>query len=176
MANRVTVSKPFRARVNRKTSWVASVDSTAVTILAANSSVLDQSFDVSAEDQVGATVVRTRGMLTCESDQVAASEDQLLGLGMGVVSKPAVTAGTASVPTPFVEEPWDGWFVYEVIANSFVFGTGVGFQGGGLTTKYFDSKAMRKLGDLDMIAIVLENGSTVGLQYWLKFRILLKLP
>ena len=175
----VRVSKPFRARVRRQTVWVASADITGRTTLASDTIILDQSFLVSGASNaalVGSTVIRTRGYWSIKSDQFATSEDFMVAMGFGVVSSAARALGVTAVPSPIIEEQWDGWFVYEILDGAFTFGDATGFTSPSVMSAKFDSKAQRKLEDENAVVIVLENPFTVGLSYAVKFRMLFKLP
>ncbi len=165
--------QPLRQGQRRQTIWVASADSTGTTALPANATVLDQSFDPETFGLGPVTIVRTRGLLTVQSDQVAASEFPFGAMGFGVAEAAAVAAGIASLPTPITEEDWDGWFVYESFAAPLLLATAVGM----LRAEQFafGSKAQRKVVPGSVIFINLESASsTAGLLYTLKFRMLLK--
>ncbi len=104
------------------------------------------------------TIVRDRGWLKVRSDQAANTEQQWLAYAKIVVKETATTAGTGSLPSPLTEPNAD-YYVYEQISSSIevvsaasVFESG--FQMG------FDSKAMRKVGDDDDIATILETPAT----------------
>ncbi len=179
MANRISrVRGPFRGRVRRKTTWLASFDSTAITSLAPNAAAVDQAFTGAAIAALGpSTIVRVRGMVFVTSDQTAASELTFGALGMAVVSEQARVAGLAAVPTPITEEASDLWFVHQFFGDSIGVATAIGLVGLGTPT-FFDSKAMRKLegDDSQAIVVLMENASaTAGLEYVLKFRILVML-
>jgi len=123
------------------------------------------------------TVVRTRGLISCITDQNAATEDQHGAYGHAVVSDQATAIGVTAVPTPVTDNGSDLWFVYERFMSDFQFGTAVGFAkiGG-----YFsiDSRAMRKVEDGQDIISVVESeaaGLTAGFAFRSYFRCLIKL-
>ena len=153
-------------------SWGASADTSAATVLAANTVVLAQSANAAdlAEFSPG-TIVRTRGNLWIASDQASASEEPFGAIGFAVVSEQANAAGVASVPNPISNESSDLWFTYETFQGYFATGQGVTWQ------RYsFDSKAMRKFGPNEAIVVVIANAhATMGLEFILKFRMLFKL-
>ncbi len=171
MASRTRV-RTFRGQAPRRsTEWFASVDSTAVATLAAATKVLDQSLTAAELAKLPFTVVRVRGSVWVNSDQTAGDEQQLLGVGFGVFSDTAVAAGIASLPDPISNEADDLWFVHRFAFSS------VNVDGGalGIVTE-FDSRAMRKVQEGSDIGVILANGSAAaGLQFWLKFRMLVKL-
>jgi len=165
-----------RGGIRRSTLWAASGDVVAATGIAAATAVLDQTFNqATLADVVPCTIVRTVGLFSVGTDQVAASEQPLVAMGAAVVSEQALAAGVASLPTPIVEEDSDLWFLYETAVVEFLFGDATGFALTN-TVKYFDSRAQRKIQDGQGIVFMVENASaTAGAQYWLKFRMLLKL-
>jgi len=122
------------------------------------------------------TIIRTRLAIVYASDQAAASESAQGVLSMQVVSDSAVAAGIASVPTPLTETDAD-YFVYEPVAFSFTFGDATGFveeQGDG-SYHTVDSKAMRKVGLDEDVAMVLQNRAAVGASLGIEGRFLVKL-
>ncbi len=104
------------------------------------------------------TLIRSRGWLRIGSDQGATTEAQFCTYGHIVVKLTATVAGVASLPTPITESGAD-WHVFEMITAGVLVSSATsvlefGFQRG------FDSKAMRKVGDDDDIAIVAEAPAT----------------
>ncbi len=122
------------------------------------------------------TIVRTRGIIGIFSDQFVATEDQEIAYGHAVVSDQANAIGITAVPTPVTDLTSDLWYVYETVLARFVFGTGVGFNPGASTLRYFDSKAMRKVEEGQDRVTVLESASTSeGCIITTSFRMLVKL-
>jgi len=172
MARGRHVVRQFSSGPRRMTQWAGSVDSTTAQVLAAATAVLDQSLSQATLGQlVPATIVRTRGNLWVASDQASVSEELFGALGMVVVTEQARVAGVGSIPTPISEEANEQWFLWESFQAYFATGQGVTWQ------RYaFDSKAQRKLQEGDGIVVVLENAhATSGLEYIIKFRMLIKL-
>ncbi len=100
------------------------------------------------------TIVRTRGLISIRSDQVAAGEIQAGAFGACVVSDQASAIGVSAVPTPVTDSGSDAWYVYERLESDFTFASGSGFAKMG---KYFqvDSRAMRKVEDgFDNIQVI----------------------
>ena len=160
----------------RKTFWLSSADSVGTQGLAAGAVVLDQSFTEAQSSAFAPfTIVRTIGWFALRPDQNAADEDPFGAVGSMVVKGTALTAGIGSVPTPITEEADDGWFVYQAFIAGVMFGDSTGFAD--LTKVFhFDSKAQRKVEDGDAIVWTVENASSShGLEYALKFRMLIKL-
>ncbi len=167
----------FRGRSGqrRKTQWIGSADVTAVTTVAGGSARLDQTLTTAELALRPFTIVRTVGVVMVKSDQITAIEDAYAAFGGCVVSENAVAIGVTAVPLPIGDEGSDLWFMYETAMCSFVFGDGTGFVSPGGYSKYFDSRAARKVQDGEDIAFVMEVGSGVGLSFYWKFRMLVKL-
>ncbi len=180
MARTRVISRSFAGRVGerRKTEWLASADATGTTNLGAATKILDQSLTTVEKAKLPFTVVRVRGMVYVQSDQVAADEEQFGAVGFAVVSDLAVAAGIASIPDPISNENSDLWFVHQFFFAGTRAGGGAGTGVPTLNgvTFPFDSKAMRKVEEGSDIAVVLSNADAAfGLQYIVKFRLLIKL-
>jgi hypothetical protein len=93
-------------------------------------------------------------VLTLTLSSVAAALDGFTGaFGIGVINKTAFAAGVASVPTPIVEQAWDGWIFWHAFALLAPSGT---LDGNNRMEIPVDTKAMRKLDDESTIYGVLE--------------------
>ena len=139
------------ARPNR--GWTQNV-ATAFTTVPAASKVLLGTF--SGQTGIDLTILRTVGMVAVATDAVTATEAQIGGFGMIIVSDQAVAAGIASIPGAVTDADDDGWFIHMTFAQLWQSGdaTGRGFQ----TLPYqFDSKAKRIIQENQSIAIVVEN-------------------
>ena len=170
MARRhVVVRGSVRSR--RATQWVASSLETAVTNLAGSSVLLDQTLTGTEPF----TVVRTRGTLWVGSDQVATNEIAIGSLGMAVVSDQAAAIGVTAIPTPATDQESDLFFLWTPFLSDTRVVSAVGFETNTFSRNDFDSKAMRKVNENETIVVVLENSSSVGLDFLLNFRMLLKL-
>ncbi len=173
MANRVRqISFSGRGRVApRKTEWFPSADTAALTVLLAANAIFDQSLIATELALRPFTVVRVRGSVYISSDQSGAVERQLGAIGFAVVSEEAIAVGGTALPIPISNEGSGLWFVHRIFANAMRTTTD-----SHLEEFPFDSKAMRKVEQGQNIAVMIENAdSTFGLQYWLKFRLLVKL-
>ena len=103
------------------------------------------------------TVLRTVGVISVFSDQVAASEDQQGAIGMIVVSDQAISTGISAIPGPISDITDDGWFLYVPFLARFNFADGTGLQPQMGTQFAFDSKAKRVVHDGQSIALVGET-------------------
>jgi len=121
------------------------------------------------------TIVRTRLLVGIESDQAATSEGQLGGLGIAVVSDQASAVGVTAVPLPIDDMESDLWLVHQLMYNTFVFGSGIGFSDDGLHQYDIDSKAMRKV-DIgqDVVVVVQRSGNGDGFNVFVGGRMLIK--
>jgi len=117
------------------------------------------------------TIVRTHLELGLRSDQEAAIETQVLGVGIAVVSDQAVGVGVTAVPTPVTEAGSSLWFLHQ-----FMFGDAVNLTDRAIGGQYrsVDSKAMRKVDLGQDIAIVIERNSGDGLIATIGGRLLIK--
>jgi len=122
------------------------------------------------------TIVRTRGVIGIRSDQIAASEDQVIAYAHAVVSDQANAIGITAVPTPVTDLGSSNFFVYESLFARFNFGDATGFDSQGMTWRTFDSKAMRKVENGQDRVAVLESGSfSAGAVIFTTHRVLIKL-
>ena len=122
------------------------------------------------------TIVRTRLAIIFSTDQVAASESFFGVYTKQVVTEQAAAAGVASVPSGTVEQDAD-FYVYEPIFQSFELSSGSGFETkqGDQGMHVVDSKAMRKVGNNDDIASVLDTRAFAGAIIAIEGRTLIKL-
>ena len=172
MANRI-VQRTFRGRVTprRSTQWIGSTDETTVTALGASSVVLDQSFPFGEP----ATIVRIRGGLWVQSDQLATTERAFGAIGMAVVTDQALAIGVTAVPTPITDSPSEEFLLWAPFYTDVQRGDGTGFIFNSAAYVPLESKAMRKVDDSRAIVVVLQNISGVGMNYLMHFRMLVKL-
>ncbi len=170
MAGRIYTRRPIRS-ARRATEWIASADSASPQALGSASVLLDQDFTGAQVSLLSPfTITRTVGLLSVRGDQIGADEFPLMAMGGMVVQETARAAGVASLPTPIVEEGDDAWFLY--VTATAASGT---VNGAPVSQFHFDSRAQRKVEDGQAIVFVVENASSgFGIEYWLKFRMLIK--
>ena len=151
-------SRVVRGRApKRHGDWTGSLVQTALTALAASSAVASQTFV-----GTGHTIIRTRGLFTWGSDQVAGTEDQIGAVGICVVSDQAVSVGITAIPHPATDAAWDGWFWHSYFASRFAFASAAGGRPGQMHEIVIDSKAMRKVTAEETMVVVVENTSAAG--------------
>ncbi len=167
--------RPHRGRqgsgTRRLTQWFRAADISSYTALAGATAVLDQSLQGLTEP---VTVVRIRGSVSVQTDQVAASESPFGAIGACVVSDQALAIGITAVPQPISDADSDLWVMHQYFYCPVKLADATGFADVSQTVN-FDSKAMRKIPEGSTLIWVIENASTVGLQYALQFAALIKL-
>jgi len=165
---------PRQGRSQRVTQWGAGPDEVGYTTLAAGGVDFMASGNAAFLAARPFTIIRVRGVLSINSDQVVASEEPMGAIGMAVVSDEAVAAGLGSLPTPIGSEASDKWFVWQAMMAPFsLSAVGSSSQGG---EYIIDSRAMRKVNDGEDLIVMAENASSVhGLDYLFLFRFLIKL-
>jgi hypothetical protein len=120
------------------------------------------------------TIVRTRGVIQYQTDQITATEITSGVVAAIVVQEEAVDAGIASLPTP-ITEPEALYFLYEPVIDSMLFVSASGFRDPAGHVKEFDSKAMRKVSLTEDIAVIVEENGGFGAGITIVGRMLLKL-
>jgi len=161
-----------RSFTKRATFWGRSPADTVVTSLAAGAAVLDSTAVPIVQ---GETIVRTRGHIAIQSDQLSGGENLVGAVGMAIASDEAVAVGVGSLPTPYTDSDSELWFMHEFFSHSFKFTDATGWQEQGFSIWKFDSKAMRKMESSQTLIVVVENGTaSFGLQYFLNYAVLFK--
>ncbi len=136
--------------------------------------VLTQSFDAAANGLTKPTIVRTRGTISIAPQSGSADLDIVGAWGAAIVSDQAFAAGQASIPGPFDEAGWDGWYAWGSFSYQVEFFDSTGVQAPWDRMWEIDSKAMRKITDNETIVFMVE--SNVGaFSVSLQLRTLLKL-
>ena len=145
---------------HRASEWIGSADQGYLSI-AAGTSVLTQSFAITGGGvSPSPTLIRTRGVLSVRDASTPTADKDFVGaMGMCVVSDEAVAAGAASIPGPWNNSEWDGWFVWIPYLFRIEFSSVSGIQIPGSVEIPFDSKAMRKVHLGDSIAVMVESES-----------------
>ncbi len=160
--------------MRRESLWIGIV-ATTTSLPSAGNQVLFSGFDATTLGLRPFTIVRTRGFWRLHSDQEGADEIYAAGLGMAIVSDQALAIGVTAVPTPDTDRDSDLWFLYEELAGSFSFISGLNAFDLAPSAQ-FDSKAMRKVEDGSDIAIVLQsNAISSGVIAYKSGRLLIKL-
>ncbi len=141
------------------------------TLLTASSNTLISVYNAAALSARPFTVIRTRLELLYFSDSEAVDETPFGALGMTVVSQKAAALGITAIPTPITNSDGD-WFMWQGLAAANRFG---GSEADSLFQRtVIDSKAMRKIGVDDSVAIVVEQSAAVGATIVIQGRQLVK--
>ncbi len=176
MARRSRAPSGIRRTHKRDTFWTSSI-ATAPSVLAANSVNLFTLFtnaQMFSGELVDHTIIRTRGFIGVQSDQVGTSESGMIALGIILQNERARVAGAAAVPTPIVS-PDAGWFVYGLFPWMSRFADATGIVTPGQMFE-IDSKAMRKVDGSDSVVLVVDNASAAfGCDFIFGFHFLVKL-
>ena len=171
MTRRRTVQSPRRSSRRHNRDWTGTV-STVYTSVPAATKVLFGTFAPSNAG-IDETVLRTVGMISVASDQVAADEFSIGAFGMKIVTDLAAAAGAASIPGPVTDISDDGWFVFVPFAESFEFVSAVGIAPNYGRRYPFDSRAKRVLEEGSVVVLMVENASpSFGIEVALAFRML----
>ena len=156
----------------RQVTWVAPADQGFVSV-GGGAKILVASFTPFAFGMVKPTVVRTRGEVSIKPSAFGVDVDIVGAYGMGVVSDQALAAGVTSIPGPWTDADWDGWFVWRSYSYHLEFTSGTGVRI--ISEQYtVDSKAMRKVSDNETVVIVAES-QAVAFEISMPVRMLLKL-
>ncbi len=166
MARRNKIVRSNRV-VNRGWSGFKSFDTT----LAGNASALIATL-VLDNPGIDETHIRTVGLLTIRSDQVAADESQNGAIGMIVVSDTAAAAGVTSLPSPMSNIDSDGWLLHVPYLQHLNAGDDTGLVPNFSTQYHFDTKAKRIIQDGYAIAMIIQNDSATGIVFSLIMRTL----
>ncbi len=145
----------------RETLWLGGTAFTQ-TLATTTSVALVLSLNASALALRPFTIVRTRGILRCFSDQLGGTEVYGASFGNAVVSDQASAIGVTAVPTPTTDNASDLWMVYEFLIGRIGFGSAASFIETGVE-RVLDSKAMRKVEDgQDLVSVVEGPGAGLG--------------
>ena len=117
------------------------------------------------------TIVRTHFELALASDQAAAIEHQICGVGIAVVSDQAVAVGVTAVPNPVTHMGSNLWLMHQLLYGD---ESALTDRTRSETRVSVDSKAMRKVEVGQDIVVVVENGGSSGLNITVGGRLLIK--
>ncbi len=158
-----------RIQIPRRTAeWVNSADQDYVSV-GANASNINQSNSTLGNT----TIVRIRGMFSVVN--TAEVDGDIIGAwGFGIVSAQAFAAGAASIPGPYTNGDWDGWFAHGYWSyRQELIGVGANVWKASVEA-VIDNKAMRKVNDTDVVVVMTES-QAVACKVAINFRMLLKL-
>ncbi len=140
----------FSAGRKRLSEWIGPADQAYVAVASAGATLIGF-----ASFEEPTTIVRTRGAISVIPQTSAADVDIVGAFGIGVVSTEAFTAGIASVPEPFSDADWGGWYVWRSFSSRFEFLDATGTILPAFNFEV-DSKAMRKVASNETLVMVAE--------------------
>ena len=154
MARRRSFTGPRLQRSQRRKQWIGPADQSGVAV-ASGASVIISGFAPDDAFMLQPTLIRSRGSLFVSG--VSTADVSATGaFGGCIVSDEAFAAGTLSIPRPFDDSDWNGWFVWQAVNWKFEFISGVGALMYGATYE-IDSKAMRKMGTNETLVFIYES-------------------
>ena len=179
MARRIVSTRRgvIQSGSRRQTDWLSSADVTAQTSIAAGTSLLSQSFTQAQIQALGpVTIVRTVGLFSVRTDQVANTEAPFGAFGFMVVREQARAIGAGSLPGADTSSFDDGWFGHGFWSAGIVVASSIGLDLQSWSHFHFDYRGQRKVTPDDSIVVMVENGSaTAGAEFLMQFRMLVKL-
>ena len=123
------------------------------------------------------TILRTRLLISFSSDQILATERPQGSYGEIVVTATAAALGTTVVPDPSSTDgdPDADWYVHQECIDRFVFQAAGGAREVQQVQYVVDSKAMRKVGPNDDVAVVFSETAGFGAVLTMRGRQLIQL-
>ena len=175
MSRRFTRSRGSAGAPRRETLW-APIAPTRTAINGGGSALI-ASASASEDALRPYTVIRTHLYCSIVSDQVIASEDQMVAVGLAIVSDQASAIGITAVPTPITDLESDAWYLHQWLVNGVTFLDATSLQSNVNKSATWDSKAMRRVEDGFDNILVIEAPATIsdGMDVILAGRQLLKL-
>ena len=148
-----------RSGPKRVTSWVGPADQAFLSV-ATGAKVIISIFTLatSVPSLDRPTIVRTRGEVSVHPASAAADVSIVGAFGLAVVSTDAFAAGVASIPGPFDDADWEGWYVWRSFSFRYEL---LDATASLIFTRSWevDSKAMRRLGTNTTCVAVAESQS-----------------
>ncbi len=151
----------------RTKMWIG--DGVGVQNIAASATVLVGTLSAGALLLRPFTILRSYLEVHVQSDQSTAIEAFIASVGEIIVTDTATGIGVTAIPDPsgISGDPEADWFLWSSVMNSFfidINGTdGIGVDGNNGMHYQLDSKAMRKVGPDDDLALMFSNETAVGL-------------
>ncbi len=144
-------------RQRRKSTWIGPAAQAFISV-PSTTKVLISSFDAAANGLPSPTVVRTRGEVSVRPTLTNADLSLVGAWGLAVVTDRAFAAGQASIPGPFTDAGWDGWFAWGSFSQRWDFSDATGARFGDRAYPV-DSKGMRKITDDETVVLMAESFS-----------------
>jgi len=149
--------------------WIAPPDQGYVNLTAGGVTILAS---LTVDEPL--TVTRSRGLFSFGPAAPSVNAEIKGAFGMGVVSAEAFAAGVASMPRPFENANWGGWFVWRSFAELWDVTTDVGRAIMSVNME-INSKAMRKVPPNSVIVQLVDSQGGHDAQVFTGVRMLVKL-
>ncbi len=161
MARRRGVSRGFIRPPARTKIWVGA--GLVPLAMPASTKTLQGTYSAGILSLRPFTILRTRFDIFYSTDQGAATETPLGTYAEIIVTETAAALGVTAVPNPSSVDgdPDQDWYVYQGMNDDLFFATSAGFEKRG-HHYIVDSKAMRKVGPSDDLAVVTDQQNAVG--------------
>jgi len=156
------------ARSARLTQWIGPALQEFVAVASGGATLVSL-----APFEEPSTVIRSRGMFTVKATSYAADLRIVGAMGIAIVSSEAAAAGVSSLPEPYTDADWGGWFVWRSFSHAFELQDATASFLASWSME-IDSKAMRKITPNETLVVVAESFSG-GIQVHDGTRHLLKL-
>ncbi len=157
----------------RQTTWVGPADQDYV-LVASGAVAINQSFDPVAAGMNKPTITRVRGLVSITPASGAADVEINGAWGFAVVSDQAFAAGAASIPGPYDEAGWDGWFAWGAFSMKLDVTSDIGRLSPFGKSWEIDSRGQRKVSDNETIVVMVES-NLGAVEIAIVHRMLLKL-
>ncbi len=148
MARARGFTRPPPRRARLASQWDFAGDSVLTTLIPGASTI---PFGFAANTDI--TLLRSHLSVWIQTDQTAALEEQMVAVGLIIVSDKAFALGVTAVPLPFTNGTDDGWVLHKSIYQA----SAGSLNGMTPPVTYVDSKGMRKFQDGETLALVIEN-------------------
>ena len=158
MARRSRFTPRSGGRKARQSLWIAPADQAFINVSAGASAIVG-SFAPDDSNMMHPTVVRTRGEVTINPQTFGADLTLSGAFGVCIVSDEALAAGAASIPRPFDDAAWGGWYVWQSFAYRLEFNDATGLLLPAGVSYQVDSKAMRKVSANESVVLMCESQS-----------------
>ncbi len=164
----------------RKTGWFDGPGQVTLASVTVGGSVVAAVGSQALND--GLTLVRLHGMFTAWLEVVTTIGDGFsnMSIGICVVSENAAGVGVTAIPTPILDQSWDGWWFHQNIGPLIGLETTEVARGPLNAVRIpIASKSMRKIRLSDFVVFVLEVNNEIGaatMKWQMDTRMLAKLP
>jgi len=169
VARRFQSRRSFRSGSAPNRGWAGSSPGAVVSV-AANTKVLLATV-VLDNDGIDETLLRTIGVVSIQTDNVAADENQIGAIGMCLVTDTVAGIGVASMPDPVTDVADDIWIVHLHFAQGFNVQDATGANSNFMNSVRFDQHAKRIMHSGQSMAVIGANASAAfGFDMLFQFR------